>query len=68
MTKENFKYYVKYIREWETLYDPFDPATKFGRKLMIDILADATGAESREIEMMIADGFDPGKFYDIVIK
>ena len=45
MTKENFKHYVEYIREWEALYDPFDPATQFGRKLMVDVLADAMNVD-----------------------
>ena len=64
MTKENFKHYVEYIREWEALYDPFDPATQFGRKLMIDVLADAMNVEPKQIELLINNDSDPDRFYE----
>ena len=66
MTKENFKRYVEYIREWEALYDPFVAATQFGRKLMIDILADAMNVEPKQIELLINNDFDPGRFYEAI--
>lgn len=66
MTKENFKHYVEYIREWEALYDPFDPATQFGRKLMIDVLADAMNVEPKQIALLINNDGDPDKFYEAI--
>ena len=65
MYKENFKHYVEYIREWEALYDPFDPATQFGRKLMVDVLSDAMNVEPKQIELLINNNnVDPDRFYE----